>query len=188
MKTRLFAVAAACLAVPLLASAAGPQLQIPSFPELRGHATESVDLTLGWMPLHLIGWIMKNSDDPDAVQVRETLKGLKSVQIRSYEFDSDYAYPQAAVDRVRAQLSAPGWSPLVQVRKRGDQEGRGRENVDIYIALEDKKVKGLVIIASEPREFTIVNIVGTIELEQIESLSRTFAHPGKALGQLPPQA
>jgi len=187
MKTRLLAVAAACLAVPLLASAEA-QLQIPSFPELRAHATESVDLTLGWMPLHLLGWLMKKTDDPDAAQVRETLKGLQSVQIRSYEFNSDYAYPQAAIDRVRAQLSAPGWSPLVQVRRRGDQEGKGKENVDIYVALEDKKVKGLVIIASEPREFTIVNIVGTIDLEQIASLSRTFVHPGRTLGQLPPQA
>jgi hypothetical protein len=164
MKTRLLAVAAACLTVPLLAAAQGPELRLPSFSELKQHATESVDLTLGWMPLHLIGWLMKDADDPDAARVRETIKGLKSVHIRSYQFGSDYAYPQADVDQVRAQLAAPGWSPLVQVRKRGDAQGKDRENVDIYVALEDKKVKGLVIIACEPREFTIVHIVGTIDL------------------------
>ncbi|HYL72320.1 MAG TPA: hypothetical protein VEY89_13555, partial [Candidatus Dormibacteraeota bacterium] len=128
---RLLAAAAACLTLPLLASARDPQLRLPSFPDLREHATESVDLTLGWMPLHLMGWLM-NDGDPDSAQVKETLKGLKSVQIRSFQFSADYAYPQADIDRLRAQLSAPEWSPLVQVRRRGDRDGQEKENVDIY--------------------------------------------------------
>jgi hypothetical protein len=184
---RSLAAAAACLSLPLLVSARGSELKLPSFPDLREHATESVDLTLGWMPLHLMGWLM-NDSDPDSAQVKETLKGLKSVQIRSFQFSADYAYPQADIDLLRAQLAAPEWSRLVQVRKRGDQDGRDRENVDIYVALEDKKVKGLVIIACEPRELTIVNIVGTIDLGQIASLRRTFLPPAKGMAQLPPQA
>jgi hypothetical protein len=184
---RLVAVAAACLTLPLLATARGPELTLPSFPDLREHATESVDLTLGWMPLHLMGWLMSDGD-PDSAQVKETLKGLKSVQIRSYQFDAGYAYPQADIDRLRAQLSAPQWSPLVQVRKRGERDGADKENVDIYVALEDKKVKGLVIIACEPRELTIVSIAGTIDLEQIAGLRRTFVPPAKGMAQVPPQA
>jgi len=188
MNARLLAVAAACLTLPLLATAQGPQpLRLPSFPDLKEHATESVDITLGWMPLHLMGWLMDDGD-PDTAEMKATLKGLKSVQIRSYQFDSDYAYPQADIDQVRAQLSAPGWSPLVQVRKRAAAEGKDKENVDIYVALEDKKVRGLVIIACEPRELTIVNIVGSIDLEQIASLRKTFMSPGKGLAQVPPQA
>ena len=187
MNARPLAVAAACVTLPLLATAQDPQLRIPSFPDLKERATESVDLDLGWVPLHLLGWLA-NDGDPDSAQVRETIRGLKSVQIRSYQFSADYAYPQADVDRLRAQLSAPGWSQLVQVRKRGDDQGRGRENVDIYVALEDKKVKGLVIIACEPREFTIVNIIGTIDLDQIASLRKTFVPPGKGIVQVPPQA
>ncbi|HEV2285964.1 MAG TPA: DUF4252 domain-containing protein [Steroidobacteraceae bacterium] len=188
MNARLFAVAAACLTLPLLATAQGPQpLHLPSFPDLKEHATESVDITLGWMPLHLMGWFLDDGD-PDTAQMKQTLKGLKSVQIRSYQFNSDYAYPQADIDRVRAQLAAPGWSPLVQVRKRGASEGQDKENVDIYVALEDKKVRGLVIIACEPRELTIVNIVGSLDLEQIAGLRKSFVPPGKGLGQVPPQA
>ena len=184
---RLLAVAAVCLTLPLLATAQVPQLKLPSFPDLKQQATESVDLQLGWLPLHFVGWLM-NDGDPDSAEVRKTLQGLKSVQIRSFEFSADYAYPQAEIDQLRAQLSAPGWSPLVQVRKRGDQQGRHPENVDIYVALEDQKVKGLVIVACEPREFTVVNIIGSIDLEQIAALRRTFVHPAKAIVQLTPQA
>jgi len=184
---RLLAVAGVCLTLPLLATAEPPPLRLPSFPELKEHATESVDLQLGWMPLHLVGWLL-NDGDPDSAEVRKTLQGLKSVQIRSFEFGADYAYPQAEIEQLRAQLSAPGWSPLVQVRKRGDPQGRNRENVDIYVALEDQKVKGLVIIACEPREFTVVNIIGSIDLDQIAALRRTLVHPGKGIVQVTPQA
>ena len=179
--------AAACLILPLAASARGAELELPSFPDLREQATESVDLTLGWMPLHLMGWLM-NDGDAGAAQVKETLKALKSVQIRSYQFNADYAWPQADLDRLRARLAAPEWSPLVQVRKRGERDGQDTEKVDIYVALEDKKVRGLVIIACEPRELTIVNITGTIDLEQIAALRRTFVPPAKGIAQLPPQA
>ncbi|HEX4619895.1 MAG TPA: DUF4252 domain-containing protein [Steroidobacteraceae bacterium] len=173
--------------MPLLAAGRGPELTLPSFPDLKEHATESVDLTLGWMPLHLMGWLM-NDGDRESAQVKETLKGLKSVQIRSFRFSADYVFPQADMDRLRAQLSAPQWSRLVEVRKHGDRDGQDRENVDIYVALEEKKVKGLVIIACEPREFTIVNIIGTVDLDQIARLRKTFVPPGKGLGQVPPQA
>jgi hypothetical protein len=172
---RLLAGAALCLTLPLLACAQSPQLKLPSFQGLKDHATETVDLTLGSMPLQLAGWLV-NDSDPDGAELKKTLQGIKSVQIRSFQFSTDYTYPQAEIDQLRAQLSGPGWSPLVQVRQRGGEEGNKKEDVDIYVALEDKKVKGLVIIACEPREFTVVNITGTIDLEQIGGLRKTFVH------------
>jgi hypothetical protein len=68
---------------------------------------------------------------------------------------------------VRAQLASPGWSQLAQVRKRN----RAQE-VDVYIALDDKQARGFAVIASEPRKFTILNIVGAIDLEQLAKLQR----------------
>ena len=185
--TRLLAAGAACLMLPLLAAAVNPQLRLPSFPGLREQASESVDVDLGWLPLHLTSWLMDDGD-PDAAAVGKAIRNLKSVQIRSYRFDSDFTYPQAEIDQLRSQLSQPGWSPLVQVRKHGEAPGKDQENVDIYLALEDNKVKGLVIIACEPRELTIVNIVGTIDLDQIANLRKTFVPPEKGLARVPPQA
>ena len=187
MHARLIVLVAACLGLPMLAAAQGPQLRLPSFSNLRGTATESVNIDLGWLPLHMTAWLMPD-EDPESAEVRTMIKGLKVVQIRTYSFGSDFAYPQADIDQVRAQLSGPGWSPLLQVRKRADTKDGSRENVDIYVAIEDQKVRGLVIIDCEPREFTIVNIVGTVDLEHLASLRRTFVHPEKGLAQLPPQA
>jgi len=96
--------AAACLALPLLAAAQAPQLRLPSFSSLRAQATESVDITLGWLPLHLMAWFM-DDQDPDSAEVKKTLRGLKSVQIRNYSFDADFAYPQEEIEALRGLLA-----------------------------------------------------------------------------------
>jgi hypothetical protein len=160
---------AAGLVLPLQATAADPtgRLDLPSFAHLQSKATEVVDITLGTWPLALASKFME-ADDAESVEVKKLISGIKSIVIRSYEFDSDFAYSRDDVEAVRAQLSEPVWSHLVQVRKRGEKD----QEVDIYMALEADKAKGFAIVASEPRKFTILNIVGSIDLEQIASLQR----------------
>ena len=156
----------ATLALPLLAAAAEPpgQLHLPSFTGLQSKASEVVDITLGTLPLALASKFM-NADDPEDAEVKKLLAGIKSIAVRSYQFDSDFVYSKDDVDAVRQQLSAPGWSQLAQVRKRNKAQ-----EVDIYVALTEDQAKGFAIVASEPRKFTIVNIVGSIDLEQIAKL------------------
>jgi hypothetical protein len=102
------------------------------------------------------------------------LEGLKSVQIRSYKFSDDFVYPTAEIDALRTQLSRPGWSQLVKARHREQNE-----NVDIYVAMENRIVEAVAIIACEPRGFTIVNVAGTIDLDRISQLRQTFAPAGE---------
>jgi hypothetical protein len=156
----------ASLALPLLAFAADPpgQLHLPSFTGLQSKASEVVDITLGTWPLALASKFM-NADNPEDAEIKKVISGIKSIAVRSYEFDSDFVYSQDDVDAVRRQLSAPGWTHLAQVRKRNKAQ-----EVDVYVALTDDQAKGFAVVASEPRKFTILNIVGSIDLEQIAKL------------------
>jgi hypothetical protein len=165
MHLRILALAT-ILAFPILATAAEPigHLNLPSFTGLQSKASEVVDVTLGTWPLALASKFM-NADNPEDAEVKKLLSGIKSIAIRSYEFDSDFVYSKEDVDAVRAQLSEPGWSQLAQVRKRNKAQ-----EVDVYVALTDDQAKGFAVIASEPRKFTILNIVGSIDLEQIAKL------------------
>jgi hypothetical protein len=140
------------------------------------------------LPLGIAGWLM-GDDDPESAEMKQLIKGLKSVRVRSYQFDSDFVYSKADLDQVRSQLSGKGWSQLVQVRNRKDNE-----DVDIYVALDNDKVTGFAIVATEPREFTILNIVGSIELEQVARLQKHFdlqvtgmALPGLSPAGISPQ-
>ncbi len=60
----------------------------------------------------------------------------------------------------------------MEARSKKDQT-----NVDVYILIDGGKAKGLAIIASEPREFAIVNIVGSIDLEELHQLEGKFGVP-----------
>ena len=157
---------AAGLIMPLRAVAAehAGQLKLPSFSHLQSKATEVVDLTLGAWPLALASHFME-ADDAEDAEVKKLISGIKSIAVRSYEFDTDFAYSQQDIDEVRAQLAAPGWTQLAQVRKRGREQ-----EVDVYVALDADQARGFAIVASEPRKFTILNIVGAIDLAQVAKL------------------
>lgn len=171
------------LMVPLLASAQGPepggpmgQLKLPSFDNLQQKAVASVNISIGSFLLGLAGSLV-DDHDKDAAELKKALVGLKSVQVRSYRFNSDYAYSKSDVDAVRSQLSGPGWNRLVQVRDRNKNE-----DVDVYLAMDNHTVTGVAIIASDPRKFTILNVVGSVDLDQIAKLRQTF-EPGRPMGQ-----
>lgn len=157
------------LCLPAIALAGGPQLKLPQFESLRHAATDSVNVSIAGWPLGLVAGLADLDGDPQDAEFKELLRGLKGVYIRSYEFGSDFAYPSADVDAVRAQLSAPEWSPLAQVRSHRDGE-----NVDIYVCMSNEKIAGLALIVSGPREFTIVNVVGSLDPQKLATLEKRF--------------
>jgi hypothetical protein len=156
-----------------LATAAAPdfQLRMPNFDSLAAKASDSVSITLDSGLLGIAAAFLDSSNPEDAA-AKELISGLKGIYVRSYTFDKDFAYPSADVDMLRRQLSAPVWQRLVGVRS-----GKEQANVDIYMSVNQNNANGLVIIASEPREFTVVNIVGSIDLQKLRRLDGRFGIP-----------
>jgi len=147
------------------------QLRLPEFASLTSKASESVAVTLDPQLLGLACRFL-NGEDPEQAAARKLCNSLTGIYVRSYSFDSDYAYPKADIEAVRKQLSAPGWSRLVEARSRKDQT-----DVDVYVLIDAGKARSLAIISSEPREFAIVNIIGNIDLEQLHALEGNFGVP-----------
>jgi hypothetical protein len=155
---------------PAFAQSKG-QIRIPEFAALAEKASESVNVTLDSNLLG-VGCRFLNSEDPEQAAAKKLCTGLTGIYVRHYEFDKDFAYPKLDIEGLRRQLSAPGWSRIVDVRS-----NKENTNVDVFVLIDGGKAKGLSIIASEPREFTIVNIVGNIELEQLHDLEGNFHIP-----------
>ena len=169
---RLATILACALCFALASSAAAdPLLKIPQFDSLADKASESVVITLDSKLLGMAARFLDASDPEDAA-VREVIAGLKAIYVRKYVFDSDFAYPLADIDGVRKQLSGSNWQKVVEVRKRFE-----RTAVDIYVSRAGDQADGLAIIASEPREFTIVNIIGAIDLDKLHQLEGKFGIP-----------
>jgi hypothetical protein len=164
------AIALATLAVITPALAAGPQLQIPDFSHLRDKAVETVDLTLDGFLLRLAKKFAHSDGEHD--EAMAILQDIDSLRVRSFDFDSDDAYSRADVEAVRRQLTGPGWSALAQVHRR-----EPKSDVDVFLNTDQGKVLGLAVVASEPRSFTIVNIVGDIDIDKLAKLEGQFGIP-----------
>jgi Domain of unknown function (DUF4252) len=169
MPLRLFT-ALAVLCLSACASTRGNDVSIPHLAHLKRHATEAFDLKLGPVRLAVVRWALGKADDPDAAVLRDTLKACKAVHVRHYEFGSESEYPLADIEAVRTELSGHGWSQIVTVRGR-----KARENTDVYIRLDHDKITGLFVLDSEPRELTIVNIVGSLDPAHLDKLQAQFS-------------
>jgi hypothetical protein len=176
MKARLMnarvalTIAALLFAGPTFAQSKG-QLRLPEFASLADKASESVNVTLDANLLG-IGCRFLNAQDPEQASAKKLCTALTGIYVRHYTFDKDYAYPKGDVDGVRRQLSAPGWSRIV-----GARSNKENTDVDVFVLIDRGKAQGLSIIASEPREFTIVNIVGNIDLDDLHDLEGKFSIP-----------
>jgi len=161
--------------LPLLVSTAltrAQDLKIPpNIESLSAKAKETVEVT---MDGPMLRWASKflSADDPDEEKAAKLVANLKSIYVRSFEFDKDGAYSMADVDALRAQFHSPVWSRVVGVRS--DHDG---DNVDVYFKLENDKMAGIVVIAAEARELTFVNIVGPLEVDQLADLGGEFGVP-----------
>src|SRR5688572_3896448 len=139
------------------------------FPGLADKAEEVGDVTLDANMLRLAAKFLSGRDS-DERAIRDMINGLEGIYVRSYEFAKAGEYDRGLIDRVKSQLG-PTWKPLVTVRS------KTKENVNIMADMRGDNVVGLVIIAAEPREFTIVNIQGPIDIDRLADLSGQFGIP-----------
>ncbi|MGH8169355.1 MAG: DUF4252 domain-containing protein [Steroidobacteraceae bacterium] len=164
----------ALLAFPALAVAAEPgRLQLPDLSALSKIATQSVDISLDPSLLHLAaGVIGSGSGDNNAAAVNDLIKGIRGIYVRSYTFGRPGEYSKSDVKALQAQLLTPGWQPVVSTHdlKQGS-------DVDIYLLRNGDHTEGVAIIAAQPRQLTIVNIVGSIDLAKLAQLQGQFGVP-----------
>jgi hypothetical protein len=147
--------------------AQGARLQLNSLSRLADKAKEVVDVNLDESMLQQASAL--GGKRPDA-QTQAVLEGLRGVYVKSFEFTAPGGYTDADVEMVRAQLKAPGWSRIVSVRDKG-------ELAEIYLWSDGKNNGGLAIIAAEPNELTVVNLVGRINIAQLGALGGQLGIP-----------
>ncbi|HEY7887054.1 MAG TPA: DUF4252 domain-containing protein [Steroidobacteraceae bacterium] len=184
MRFRSAILVCALLALPALACAADPgRLQLPDFSVLSKKATQSVDISLDPSLLRLASGVINSDDNGNGAAVNGLIQGIKGIYVRSYTFDKPGEYSKADVKAVQVQLLAPGWQPIVSTHdlKQGS-------NVDIYVLRNGNRTDGIAIIAADPRQLTIVNIVGSVDLAKLAQLQGQFGVPSVGLtmnGTLP---
>jgi len=147
-----------------------PRIQMSHLDYLAAKATETVDVNIDERLVQIAIKVFSDKD-PDEAQIKKLVAGLKGIYVKSFEFDADNQFSAADVDSIRNQLREPAWSRLVNVRSKRDS------NVELYVSLSGTSVNGLVVITSEARELTVVNIVGPVDLEKLAHLEGSLGIP-----------
>jgi len=170
-----FACASLMLFVPP-ARAQSAKLDIGRLDKLADKAAEVVDVTLDGPLLQLAAKFMSDSSDPEEAAVKQMVQRLKGIYVRVYEFDKEGEYSQSDVEDIRKQLHSPAWQRTVAVRSK-----RGGENAEIYLMTGSgsgaEALQGLAILCVEPKELTVVNIVGPVDLDKLTELDGEMGMP-----------
>ncbi len=157
----------------LSANALGQEFKLPvSLAGLASKATETVEVNLDQRMLQLASKYL-DSNEPDDVEAKKIIQGLKGIYVRSYEFAKPGEYSASELEPMRAQLlQSNEWSRIVGVKSVKDAE-----NVDIFVKPEGDHFGGMWVISTEPTELVVVNIIGPINLKNLSELGGQFGIP-----------
>lgn len=115
-------------------------------------------------------------DDKDDKEAKQMIQGLKGVYVREYDFDQDHSYTNEELEGLRNYFKTGDWSPMVHERTKGKPQG-----TDVYIKLVNGQMEGLFVLDAEPKELSLVLILGPIDIEKIGKLGGTFGIPRDAV-------
>lgn len=153
---------------PLLAQ----DIKLDNLSHLAAKAKEKVEVNLEGATLKLASGFM-NSSDADQAKVKDLIDGLRGIYVRSFEFERPGEYTKADVEKIRGLVAKAPWQKIVDV----SSSKESGENAGIYVKTDGKQFQGLLVIAAEPKELTIVNIVGNIDPARLQDLGGKFGIP-----------
>ena len=147
-----------------------PKIQTGSLDHLAAKASQTVDVNVDGRLMKIASKLLSDKDVEEK-EIKELVAGIKGIYVRRFEFEADGQYSAADVESIRSQLRGPSWSRMVNVTSKKDG------GLEVYLSFLGEQVNGLAVLATDDREFTVVNIVGPIDLEKLNKLEGQFGVP-----------
>ena len=163
-RSLIFVLAAAAWAAPVLAQNSALPAPSPIEKELAARASDVTEVTLGKNMLAFAAKVM-NGKDEDEAATRHLIEGLDGIYVREYQFDKEGQFSPDEVDQLRKYFETSEWSSLVKARQR-----KGGESTDVMVKLVNGESHGLFVLSVEPKELTIVLILGPINMDELGEL------------------
>lgn len=143
----------------------GARLDLKNLESLKSKAGDVTDVALDGSMLRLASQAFAGEKDADAAKIKDLVSKLKGVYVKTFEFKEANQYNSSDLEPIRAQLKDPNWAKVVDVH-----ESASGETTEIYLMKEGESIIGLAVMVAEPKELTVVNIVGPVELDKLGGL------------------
>jgi hypothetical protein len=132
--------------------------------QLADRASDVTEVTLGKNMLSFASKFMDGKDKDDAA-AKQLIDGLDGIYVRDYTFDKEGQYSMDDIDQLRKTFETGEWTPMVRERER-----KSGETTDIFVKLVNGESHGMFILTAEPKELTIVLILGPIRMDDLGKL------------------
>jgi hypothetical protein len=153
-------------------NAQAQQLNLSSLDKLADKAKETTDVNLDASLLKFASGFLSDRKGEEAA-AKKMISELKGVFVRAFEFDRAGAYSPSDLQPVRDQLKGPQWNRIISVKDRdsGDE-------LEVWIHRDGvNNTTGMVLIAAEPEAVAVVNLVGPVRPEDLNTLGGQFGIP-----------
>lgn len=147
-----------------------PRIQTVSLDHLVAKASRTIDVNVDGRLMKMAAKLLSDKDIEER-EIKQLLAGIKGIYVKSFEFEADGQYTAADVESIRSQVRGPSWSRMVNVTSKKDGL------LEVYLSFQGELVNGLAVIATDDREFTVVNIVGPVDLDKLAKLEGQFGVP-----------
>jgi hypothetical protein len=129
--------------------------------ELAAKASNVTEVTLGKGMLDFAAKFM-DKKDPDDAATQQLIEGLDGIYVRDYEFEKEGEYSADDVEKLRQSFETSEWTSLVRER-----EKKSGESTDVMMKMVNGESHGMFVLSAEPKELTIVLILGPIRMDQL---------------------
>ena len=160
----MFILAAAAMAGPTLAQTTQLPVPSPIEKELAARASDVTEVTLGKNMLAFAAKVMNGKDDDDA-EARHLIEGLEGIYVREYEFEKEGEYSVDQIEQLRKYFETSEWTPMVH-----EHNKKTGETSDVMVKLVNGESNGMFILDVEPKEVSIVLILGRIHMDDLGKL------------------
>ncbi len=166
MKMRIAAVMVLALAV--MGGVARAQDKMPPASEIeKGLAARASDVTEVTLSKQMLGFAAQFMDknDKDDAATKKLIEGLDGIYVREYSFDKDGEVTPEVVEKLRTHYATGEWTPMVHER-----DTKNHETSDVMMKMVNGEPRGIFVLTAEPKELTIVLILGPIRMEDLGKL------------------
>src|SRR5215213_9048371 len=157
---------AVCVLSAMAANAQDARLRFEKLNGLETRARDVVEVNIEGKLLDLARRVLTKSKDANAQKVSQAIKDLKGIYVRVYNFENENEYNMADIDEIRAQLNAPGWERLANVRSK-----KNNQKVDVYTMFTGQIMSGIAVVISDSKTVALVNVIGPVDIETLVELS-----------------
>src|SRR5262245_21495780 len=136
----------------IAATATAQQLDLKTLDKYADKAKSNTEINMDEAMLKAAA-ASRNERKKDEEIAKQSVEGVKGIFLRVYEFDDKFELKLDELKPLIDQLKAPNWKPVLRVKEDNEQ-------TEIWMHYTNGVADGMVLIAAESHELTVINGVG----------------------------